>query len=166
MFNIGDKIVYPTQGVGIIDTVEEKKFAGKLLDYYKIKILNNGLTVMLPANRLENSNIRLISSESLIDKILDHINDYNPETIDFSKTGVSQRANINSEKYKSGTFIDCIEILTNLTLVDKNNKLNSSDKQIYTNTKKFIVDEIRLAKNITATEASDILDDSLATVVG
>ena len=49
MFNIGDKIVYPVQGVGVIDLIEEREFKGEMQDFYKIHLISNSLKVMLPS---------------------------------------------------------------------------------------------------------------------
>ncbi|MCR6515522.1 hypothetical protein M4I33_11645 [Clostridium sp. LY3-2] len=50
MFNIGDKVVYPSQGVGTIENIEQKDFLGNKQDYYYITLTNN-LKVMLPTKK-------------------------------------------------------------------------------------------------------------------
>ena len=48
MFNIGDKIVYPSQGIGVIDIIEEKEFKGEKQKYYTIQLCNNTMKLTLP----------------------------------------------------------------------------------------------------------------------
>ena len=59
MFNIGDKVVYPSQGIGVISDIEKREFKGEKQDYYKIKIFNNTMILSLPVSRAYVSNLRL-----------------------------------------------------------------------------------------------------------
>ena len=75
-FKEGDKVVYPNQGVGIIEYIEEKEFRGKLEKYYRIYLTNNKMQVLLPFSRVEKSHMRLISDPSYLDYKLDHATEY------------------------------------------------------------------------------------------
>ena len=66
MFNIGDKIVYPGQGIGVVDCIEEMEFKGERQNYYKIDIVNSTMKLKLPVSRVEFTNIRLISNSKEI----------------------------------------------------------------------------------------------------
>ena len=70
MFNIGDKIVYPGQGIGVIDCIEEREFKGEKQKFYKIDIFNSTMKLTYPMNRIEDSNIRLVSESKVIDSYL------------------------------------------------------------------------------------------------
>ena len=73
MFNIGDKIVYPVQGVGVIDLIEEKEFNGEMQTYYKINIVNNSLKLLLPSSRLKASNISIIRDSYTLENVLNNL---------------------------------------------------------------------------------------------
>lgn len=164
MFNVGDKIVYPSQGVGIIDVVEEKEFLGEMQKYYRIHLVNNNLKLMLPANRSEICNLRLISDPSILDKALNNINDFSTELEELNSSNCKTRLNDNTIKFKLGTLRDYIEIISNLTQVSKNHNLNTSEKQMLTKTKKFLINEICLSKGISDTDATNLLDNSLSLI--
>lgn len=61
MFNVGDKVVYPMQGIGIVQRIEEKLFCGKKKKYCIIQMLKNNLEIMIPIDRLPNSKLRMIN---------------------------------------------------------------------------------------------------------
>lgn len=164
MFNVGDKIVYPSQGVGIIDVVEEKEFLGEMQKYYRIHLVNNNLKLMLPANRSEICNLRLISDPSILDKTLNNINEFSTELEELNSSNCKMRLHDNTIKFKLGTLKDYIEIISNLTQVSKDHNLNTSEKQMLTNTKKFLINEICLSKEISNTEATILLDNSLSLI--
>lgn len=161
MLNIGDRIVYPNQGVGVIHVIEEKEFKGEMQQYYNIHLLNNSLKLMLPFDRLANSNIRLLSNSFDLDAVLhdtkDCILNYEEVTI----TNCKDRIANNTLKVKSGTLKDSVEVYFNLSQVKKQHPLNTSENQMLNTTKKVLVEEISLVKNITRVEATDLLENTL-----
>ncbi|WP_297712731.1 CarD family transcriptional regulator [Clostridium sp.] len=76
LFNIGDKIVYPGQGIGVVDCIEEMEFKGERQNYYKIDIVNSTMKLKLPVSRVEFTNIRLISNSKEIDTDLNNFSDF------------------------------------------------------------------------------------------
>ncbi len=159
MFEIGDKIVYPMQGAGIIKNIEEKEFCGKRRKYYVINMVTGNMKIMIPTERILDSNIRLISDASTLDNVLFS---FKSEDSTSQKTIPSkQRYQINMQKLKSGSLKENIEVVYNLTKIDKEKTLNSSEKQMLMNARKFLVDEIALIKKISENEADDLLDSSI-----
>ncbi len=162
MFKEGDKSVYPNQGVGIIDLIEEKEFHGELKKFCNIHLLHNSLKLMLPFNKLENSNIRLVSDVNTLETVLSNIKKYNIDDEFLSKSKCKDRYEINLAKIKSGTLKDYVDVFSNLYYARKQHSLNSSENQMYNTTKKLLSEEISLIKNITKDEASDLLTHLLA----
>ncbi|MGN0145118.1 MAG: CarD family transcriptional regulator [Clostridium sp.] len=161
IFNIGDIIVYPNQGVGVIDYIEEKEFKGKKEKYYKIHLVNNTMRLSLPFSRIEASNIRLVSDAKVLDIKLNSVKDFTDESEELAKINYKIRNEIYSNKVKSGTLEDLLEIINNLTKLKSIHNLNSMEKMILRNTKRILVDEIAQSKNISVDEASDILDTAI-----
>lgn len=161
MFKKGDKIVYPVQGVGIIDLIEEKEFKGEMQSFYKIHLLNNSLKVMLPSTRVPDSNIRLISDSSTLDDILNNISDLTINLENTKDISSKERITNNTIKMKVGTLKDYMEVLINLSQVKLQHSLNASESQMLSNSKKFIVSEISLIKSISKDDAEILLNNSL-----
>lgn len=157
-FNIGDKIVYPNQGVGVIDFIEEKEFKGKMEKYYKIHLINNTMKLSLPLSRVMSANMRLISDSETLDSKLNCMKDYVKEVEKLAKINYKERNEIYSTKVKSGTLEDLLEIISNLTKLKTIHNLNSMEKMILRNTKKILIDEIAQSKKISIDEASCLLD--------
>ncbi|ACD53896.1 transcription factor YdeB [Clostridium botulinum] len=159
MFNVGDKVVYPMQGIGIVQRIEEKLFCGKKKKYCIIQMLKNNLEIMIPIDRLPNSKLRMINDINTLEDILNNIGDTsNPEEADLPS---KQRYEINLNKIKSGLLEDSLDVFYNLTLINKNKALNSTEKQILNTAQKFLIDEIRVIKDISENEATKILKSSI-----
>lgn len=161
MFNIGDKIVYPSQGIGVIDEIEEKEFKGEKQAYYTIKLYNNNMKLTLPFSRIEMSNMRLVSDSKTLDNCLKHINKFIVEIDGLNKINFKERKTVNELKIKSGALDDYLEVICNLTQLKMEQNLNSSEKQMLANAKKIVIEEICQSKNLSNDEAADLLDISM-----
>jgi RNA polymerase-interacting CarD/CdnL/TRCF family regulator len=162
LFNIGDKIVYPSQGIGVIDEIEEKEFNGEKQAYYIIKLYNNNMKLTLPSSRIEISNMRLVSDSKTLDSRLKHINKFLVEVDELSKVNFKERKTVNELKIKSGALDDYLEVICNLTQLKMEQNLNSSEKQMLANAKKIVIEEISQSKNLSNNEAADLLDISMS----
>lgn len=153
MFNIGDKIIYPLQGAGIIEGIEEKEVLGQTHKYYVIKIPMNKMQVMIPCKNIANSQIRLVADRPTMENVLDI---FHHGESDQSLTW-KQRYKINSEKMKTGKLKEGAEVVRDLTRIQNEKALNSSEKQMLDSAKKILVGEIRLISGISEGQATDLL---------
>ena len=161
MFNIGDKIVYPGQGIGVIDCIEEREFKGEKQKFYKIDIFNSTMKLTYPMNRIEDSNIRLVSESKDIDSYLEDFSKTTLTVEEIKSTTAKERMSINSKKIKDGTLKDYLDVILNLSEVMKNGNINANEKQVLNSTKSLVAEEISQSKNISLDEAKNILDESL-----
>ncbi|EKQ56930.1 MAG: CarD-like transcriptional regulator [Clostridium sp. Maddingley MBC34-26] len=158
MFLIGDKVVYPMQGTGIVERIENKLFSGKSKEYTIIKILSNNLEIMIPSDKLSDSNLRKISDNSTLEDILFSLE----ETSSRNKSiTAKERYQINSSKMKSGSLKDSAEVVYDLILMNKEKALNTSEKQLFNIAHKYLVQEVSLIKDISEVEAVDFLNLNL-----
>ena len=161
MFNIGDKIVYPGQGIGVVDCIEEVEFKGEKQNYYKIDIINSTMKLKLPVSRVEFTNIRLISDSKAIDIDLNNFSDFivNEEEIKISTA--KERMITNSKKIKEGTLNNYLDVICNLTQVMQVGNINANEKQVLNSTKSLVVEEISQSKDLSREEAIEILENAI-----
>lgn len=157
MFKKGDMIVYPNQGIGVIDLIEEKEFKGDLKKFYNIHLLNNSLKLMMPVSKVENSNIRLISDSTSLDSALEKIKLTKPNEEKLINKNCKERLEYNRDRIKSGTIDDYLNVYSDLSYVRKQHSLNSSENQMYNTTRKILIEEISLVKGISKTDAEKML---------
>lgn len=159
MFLIGDKVVYPMQGIGIIDRIEDKIFSGKNREYIIVKILSNNLEIMIPSDKISNSNLRKVTDNSTLEDVLFDLTNKNNKLESIS---AKERYQNNMTKIKSGSLKDSAEVVYDLILMNKEKSLNTSEKQLFNTAHKFLVQEVSLIKNISETEARDFLNLNLS----
>ena len=159
MFSIGDKVVYPMQGIGIIDRIEDKIFSGKNREYIIVKILSNNLEIMIPSDKISNSNLRKITDNSTLENILFDLTNKNNNLEDIS---AKERYQNNMTKIKSGSLKDSAEVVYDLICMNKEKSLNASEKQLFNTAHKFLVQEVSFIKDISETDAMDFLNLNLS----
>lgn len=161
MFNIGDKIVYPGQGIGVVDCIEEMEFKGERQNYYKIDIVNSTMKLKLPVSRVEFTNIRLISNSKEIDTDLNNFSDFIVNEEEIKTSTAKERMIINTQKIKEGTLNDYLDVICNLTQVKKLSNINANEKQVLNSTKSLVVEEISQSKDLSREEAIELLENAI-----
>ncbi|MHB8061411.1 MAG: CarD family transcriptional regulator, partial [Ruminiclostridium sp.] len=120
MYNVGDKIVYPMHGAGIIESIEEKEILGKRCSYYVMKIPIGDLKVMIPTNNVDDIGIRDVVSISDADKVFIALGNGQHE---FSSNW-NKRYRENMVKIKSGDIFEVADVVRSLMQRDKDRGLS------------------------------------------
>ncbi|NPV44192.1 MAG: CarD family transcriptional regulator [Firmicutes bacterium] len=154
MFNIGDKIVYPMHGAGVIEAIEEKEILGEKQKYYIMKLPIGDMKVMIPLNSVAEVGLRKVIKDREIDKVF--------EVLKSKKTAMSSNWNhryrANLEKIKSGDIYKVAEVVRNLMLREKEKGLSTGERKMLENARQILISELVLAKGIDEAEAEGILD--------
>ena len=142
-FNIDQKIVYPSQGVGIITEIFEKKFKEEMKLYYKIYIEASDMIVMVPVDKAEGLGIREIVSAEEAEAALNLLSeDFEPITSDWKL-----RYQQNLDLLKKGSIKDIAAIVRCLYNRSKVKELPILERKLYDSAKKLLIDEISIALN-------------------
>ncbi len=140
-FQIDQKVVYPSQGVGVVTEVFTKNFRGEDILYYKIYIESSDMIVMIPVSKAEELGIRPIVSAEEAQKALDLLSDdFEPITSDWKL-----RYQMNLDLLKKGTISDIAAIVRCLYNRSKIKELPILERKLYDNAKKLLEDEVSLA---------------------
>ncbi|MBG9753814.1 transcription factor YdeB [Bacillus thuringiensis] len=145
MFQIGDNIVYPMHGAGIIEAIEEKEFSGKKQQYFVIKMSISKMQVMIPTGKIVNSNIRPVTDILALKHII-HIFHHEESC---KLLPWKQRHKVNTEKIKTGEIQEGAEVVRDLMRMKKEKALNTSEKKLLDDAYRFLVSELELIKGIT-----------------
>ncbi len=157
MYEIGDKIVYPMYGAGVIEKLENKTIEGKEENYYVIKMPIGNLTIMLSVNKAEAIGLRGVAKPG---EVIAAMKDIAGRPIEMSSNW-NQRYKENMEKIKTGNISEVAEVVRNLMLREKEKGLSSAEKKMLTSAKQIILSELILSKDIDRDEAEEILTNEL-----
>ncbi|GMR66329.1 MULTISPECIES: CarD family transcriptional regulator [Bacillus] len=145
MFQIGDNIVYPMHGAGIIEAIEEKEFSGKKQQYYVIKMSISNMQVMIPMGKVLSSSIRPVTDILALKHII-HIFQHGESD---KSLPWKQRYKVNTDKIKTGEIQKGAEVVRDLMRMKKEKALNTSEKKMLDNAHEFLISELGLIKGIT-----------------
>ncbi len=145
LFQIGDNIVYPMQGAGIIKAIEEKEIAGKKQQYYVIKMSASNMEIMIPEGEILSSNIRPVTDITALIHIIDIFQHGESDRLLTWK----QRYKLNTDKIKTGKMQEGAEIVRDLMRIQKEKALNASEKKMLDNAHEFLISELGLIEGIT-----------------
>ncbi len=152
-FKINQKVVYPSQGVGVVKEVFEKKFKDTTIPYYKIYIEASDMIVMVPVEKTEELGIRQIVSAEEAEAALNLLaDDFEPITSDWKL-----RYQMNLDLLKKGTIKDIATIVRCLYNRSKVKELPILERKLYDSAKKLLEDEISFALGKSTKEIAEAI---------
>jgi CarD family transcriptional regulator len=156
-FELGDNVVYPHHGAGVVLRKETKDLLGEKRDYLTIKILHNNMTVMVPCENAHRAGLRRVIDGEEVDKVIDVLTG---EVSEMPKNW-NRRFKHNREKIKTGNVFELAEVVRNLAIREWEKGLSTGEKQMYTRAKKILASEFMYALDKDEDGAEAYLDELL-----
>ena len=157
-FQVGQKVVYPNQGVGIVEQISTRNLTGQPEMFYLLKLNASSLRVMVPTTNVETVGLRRVAKKNEIGDILDYLHKGRCK----SHQDWKWRFKENSEKMKNGSLQQVAEVLKNLVMLNSVKPLSFREKKMLDRAWALLVDEIAVARGITR----ENVESQLAKVLG
>lgn len=158
MFNVGDKIVYPMHGAGVIDAIEEKDILGEKQAYYILKMPGE-VKVMVPTAKADEVGVRNIIDKESADKVFGV---FEKDETEMDKNW-NKRYRDNMDKMKSGDIYEIADVVRNLSFKQKEKGLSTGEKKMLNNAKQILVSELVLTEHATQDEIEQMVDSKIST---
>ena len=156
-FQVDQKVVYPSQGVGVIKSIEQKKFNGTKIPYYVIYIEVSDMTIMAPVDKAVELGIRPTVSRDEAMKALDLIGqDFEPMPSDWKL-----RYQMNMDLLKKGSIRDIASIVRSLYHRSKVKELPILEKKLFDSAQKLLEDELAISLRKTKNEVEALIHERL-----
>ena len=156
MYNVGDKIVYPMHGAGVIDSIEEKEILGEKQSYYILKMPGE-VKVMVPISTAEQHGIRNVIDKTEAAKV---INVLEQDETEMEKNW-NKRYRDNMDKMKSGNIYEIADVVRNLSFKQKEKGLSTGEKKMLNNAKQILVSELVLAEHASQDDVEKLIDNKI-----
>lgn len=153
MFNVGDKIVYPMHGAGIIESIEEKEILGERRNYYVMKMPLGEMKVMIPIQSVDEIGVREVISESDADKVFEILS----EDSTCANTNWNKRYRENMIKIKRGNIFEVAEVVRSLMLREQEKGLSTGERKMLNSARQILISELVLAKGMEQCEIEKII---------
>lgn len=142
MLHVGDKVVYPMHGAGVIQGIEDCEIMGESKSYYVLMMPFGGMKVMIPMDNVEHVGLRGIIGSEEVEKVVEVLK-MKPELTPGSSW--NRRFNANLLKIKSGNIYDVAEVVRNLVQQDRLKKISTGERRLLDTAKQILVSELVLA---------------------
>lgn len=157
-FQVGDKVVYPNQGVGIIEQISTRNLTGQPEMFYLLKLSSNSMRVMVPTSNVQSVGLRRVSKSNEIGNVLDFLVKGRCK----SPADWKWRFKENCEKMRSGSLQQVAEVFKSLLMLNRAKPLSFREKKMLDRSWSLLVDEIAVARGLSRGESEEILAKTLS----
>ena len=152
-FEVGDKVIYPNHGVGTVTHIETKTILGTTCGFYKLRMTASDTTVLVPIDNVEGVGLRSAIADTEVKKLFGLLGNGEIE----NHQNWKGRFKDNSDKMRTGSIYDVIDVLKNLNFLSQTKNLSFREKRMLDRAKFLVVSEVSEVTN----EASEAVEDKV-----
>ncbi len=157
MFSVGDKIVYPMHGAGVIESIEEREILGQKQNYYVMKMPVGDMKVMIPTHNVEGIGIREVIESCDVDKVYEILQD---QSVNVTNNW-NKRYRENMIKIKTGNIYEVADVVRILMKRDREKGLSTGERKMLNSARQILISELVLAGNTDQIEIETVINDFL-----
>lgn len=157
VFHIGDSVVYPNHGVGIIEQISSRTFGLTVEKFYLLKIKSSSLKVMVPFHNVTSVGLRPVIRNGEVQKIVDYLSSIEVA----SALDWKDRFKENSERMRTGFLLDVAAVLKSLLVLGQTKPLSFREKKMLERARYLLVSELAISKDCEEVEVEQVLARAL-----
>jgi CarD family transcriptional regulator len=156
IFSVGDKAVYPAHGVAEIVGIETREISGSKQTFYILRILENGLRIMIPTRNIDAVGLRRVASRNDIKEVYEILRS---RDVSVDSQTWNRRYREYMEKIKTGSVFEIAEVLRDLSLLKFDKDLSFGERKMLDTAKNLLVKELAVAENAREEKIQKQLDE-------
>ena len=137
-FEIGDKVIYPNHGLGVVQKIESRTIMGMTCGFYQLRMVSNETTVLVPVENADSVGLRKAVGNSEVDRLYSLLGDGKIDTGQNWKG----RFKDNSDRMRTGSLFDVVEVLKSLSYLSRSKNLSFREKRMLDRAKFLVTSEI------------------------
>ena len=157
VYHIGDKVVYPNHGVGIIEQISSRTIGATVEKFYLLKIHASSLKVMIPFHNVNSVGLRRVVRNGEAQKIVDYLSSGECS----SAADWKDRFKENSDRMRTGSLLDVAAVLKSLLTLNANKSLSFREKKMLERARYLLVSEMAISRNCDEPEIEQVLSKAL-----
>jgi CarD family transcriptional regulator len=142
MFKIGEKVVYPGHGVGIIERMQIKVVSGREQKFYMLRILDTDMTIMIPTDNVTSVGIRPVIGREMVAKVYRILR---TKKIEVDQQTWNRRYREYTEKIKTGSVLEIAKVLRDLFVIKADKELSFGERKMLDTARNLLVKELSIA---------------------
>jgi CarD family transcriptional regulator len=157
LFQIGDKVVYPNQGIGTIENISTRSFGAQFERFYLLRLTYTSMTVMVPFSHVEEIGLRRVTRNCDVARVLAYLSEKQAKI----KSDWKDRFKGNSEKMRNGSLLAIAEVMKTLLMLQSEKPLSFREKKMMQRSRHMLITELSICRGCKETEALDMLQKAL-----
>jgi CarD family transcriptional regulator len=157
VYHIGDKVVYPNHGVGVIEQISSRTIGATVEKFYLLKIHSSSLKVMIPFHNVNNVGLRRVVRNGEAQKIVDYLSSGECN----SAADWKDRFKENSDRMRTGSLLDVAAVLKSLLTLNTSKSLSFREKKMLERARYLLVSEMAISRNCDEPQIEQVLAKAL-----
>ena len=159
MYQVGDRVVHPMHGAGIIESIVQERLGGQLGSYYVFQMPSGGLTLKIPTGSCGAIGVRALSTSGRIREVMSAI----PGLEIDRTTNWNRRYRENLNRLKSGDLLEVARVIKGLMWRDREKGLSNGERKMLHSAKQILVSEVVLVEGHTYPDAEQRIEQAMMT---
>ena len=143
-FKVGEKVVYPAHGVGVIEGVKTKVISGTERKFYMLRIIDSDMTIMIPTENVQSVGLRRIIGKDMVAKVYRILRD---KKVEIDQQTWNRRYREYTEKIKTGSVLEIAKVLRDLFVLKGDKELSFGERKMLDTARNLLVKELAIAKS-------------------
>ncbi len=160
-FKVGDKVVYPSQGVSVVEQISKEVLAGTEMKCYHLRLVGSDSKVMVPIENSERVGLRPLSEKKQVKKVMRRLKAAEGENAEDWK----DRYRANLERIKTGDLDEIVDVLLCLAEVASRKTLSFRERKMYDHARQLLVNEVAEVDRRDVVKVEQQVEDALGHVV-
>jgi CarD family transcriptional regulator len=156
-FKVGDKVVYPSQGVSVVESITDEELAGSTMSCYTLRLLSTESIVMVPVVNSERVGLRPLSAKAAVGRAIERLSSGESDGAEDWK----DRYRANLERIKTGDLDEIVDVLRCLAAVAGRKTLSFRERKMYDHARQLLVVEVAVVQGREIPEVEQQIDDAL-----
>jgi len=145
-FKVGEKVVYPAHGFGVIEGVQTKVISGSERKFYMLRIIDSDMTIMIPTENVNSVGLRRIIGKDMVAKVYRILRD---KKVEIDQQTWNRRYREYTEKIKTGSVLEIAKVLRDLFVLKGDKELSFGERKMLDTARNLLVKELAIAKSHT-----------------
>ena len=160
-FKVGDKVVYPSQGVSVVEEISSEVLAGSEMECYHLRLVGSDSKVMVPVDNSERVGLRPLSEKKQVKKVMRRLKAATGENAEDWK----DRYRANLDRIKTGDLEEIVDVLLCLAEVAGRKTLSFRERKMYDHARQLLVNEVAEVESREVDKVEQQVEDALGHVV-
>jgi len=143
VFKVGEKVVYPAHGVGVIEGLQTKIISGAQKRFYMLRLLDNEMTIMIPTENVDSVGLRRVISKEMVPKVYRILRD---KRVEVDQQTWNRRYREYTDKIKTGSVLEIAKVLRDLFVLKGDKELSFGERKMLDTARNLLVKELAIAR--------------------